>query len=113
MRRVLSALVQPPHLGFYALSGRITAFAGPALFGLVTGLTGSQRWGMARVLPFLVAGAVLLIRPLPPRRDQDEEVSCAKASSRVSATVSQRPRGLPSVKAASPMEASMVRRGCQ
>lgn len=46
--------------GFLALSGRATAFTGPAALALVTGLTGSQRLGMAAVLPFLVAGLALL-----------------------------------------------------
>ena len=65
-----SRLVQlaPPDMtarlfGFLALSGRATAFLGPALLALVTGLAGSQRAGMAMILPFLAAGLVLLGRP--------------------------------------------------
>ena len=36
---------------------------GPAVLALATGLTGSQRIGMATILPFLAAGLVLLGRP--------------------------------------------------
>jgi UMF1 family MFS transporter len=64
-----SRLVQlaPPGMtarlfGFLALSGRATAFMGPAALALVTGLAGSQRAGMATILPFLAAGLVLLGR---------------------------------------------------
>ena len=47
--------------GLFALSGRITAFAGPALLAWVTVAMGSQRFGMATVLVFLMVGLVLLI----------------------------------------------------
>lgn len=47
--------------GLYALSGRITAFIGPWLFGWMTLTFGSQRMGMATVLLFFVVGALLLI----------------------------------------------------
>ena len=46
--------------GLYALSGRVTGFAGPAALAAVTAATGSQRAGMGVVLVFLIAGAVLL-----------------------------------------------------
>ena len=49
--------------GFLALSGRATAFMGPALLSLVTGLAASQRVGMATILPFFAAGLLLLGRP--------------------------------------------------
>jgi UMF1 family MFS transporter len=47
--------------GLYALSGRITAFMGPWLFGLMTFCFNSQRVGMAMVLVFLAVGAILLL----------------------------------------------------
>ena len=71
--RSLMAHLAPAHLrtemfGLYALSGRITAFAGPALVGWVTYAAGSQRVGMATIIVFLVAG-ILLLRPLKvPRK---------------------------------------------
>lgn len=46
--------------GFYAFSGKAIAFLGPLLLGVVTQLTGSQRWGMATILGFFVIGGLLL-----------------------------------------------------
>lgn len=46
--------------GLYSLTGKATAFLGPALFSLAVTLTASQRVGMATVLPFLVIGLLLL-----------------------------------------------------
>ena len=48
--------------GFFALSGKFTAFLGPALLGIVVQMTGSQRWGMATILVFFVVGLALLFR---------------------------------------------------
>lgn len=47
--------------GLYALSGRITAFIGPWLFGEMTKSFDSQRAGMGTVLVFFAIGALLLI----------------------------------------------------
>jgi len=47
--------------GLYALSGRITAFIGPWLLGVMTLLFGSQRVGMATVLVFFAVGGLLLL----------------------------------------------------
>ena len=47
--------------GLYALSGKATAFIGPALVGWVTLLSGSQRVGMATILVFFVVGIALLL----------------------------------------------------
>ena len=72
--RSLMARLTPPGeeaeaFGLYALSGKVTAFVGPWLVGAVTLASGSERWGLATVLPFLVVGAVLLLRvPDPSRR---------------------------------------------
>lgn len=65
--RTLMAKLAPPGLrteffGLYALSGKATAFLGPLLLGWVTVAADSQRWGMATVLVFLVAGWLLLAR---------------------------------------------------
>lgn len=46
--------------GFFAFSGKITAFAAPFAIGLVTAATGSQRLGIATSILFLIAGLVLL-----------------------------------------------------
>jgi len=50
--------------GLFALSGRVTAFVGPALLGLATAAFQSQRAGMAVVILLLAAGAIALA-PLP------------------------------------------------
>jgi UMF1 family MFS transporter len=63
--RSLMARLAPDNMraemfGLYALSGKATAFLGPAVFGVVTGATGSQRLGMATIIVFLVIGGGLL-----------------------------------------------------
>jgi UMF1 family MFS transporter len=63
--RTLMAKLSPPAMrgemfGLFALSGKVTAFAGPALVGWVTLATGSYRLGMATVLVFLLVGLILL-----------------------------------------------------
>lgn len=72
--RSLMARLAPPELrteyfGLYALSGRITAFLGPALVGVVTVATGSQRWGMATVLGLFLLGLAILWPLREPRRE--------------------------------------------
>ncbi len=64
--RSLMARLAPPDLrteffGLYAFSGKATAFLGPALLAVMIDATGSQRWGMATIIPFLVIGQVILI----------------------------------------------------
>lgn len=63
--RSLMARISPPALqgeffGLFAFSGKITAFMGPALLALAVDLTGSQHWGMATIIPFLLIGLGLL-----------------------------------------------------
>ena len=52
--------------GFFAFSGKLTAFLGPFLLGVLTQWTGSQRWGVSVVLVMFAVGLVLLI-PLDER----------------------------------------------
>lgn len=59
--RTLMARIAPDHkrtemFGLFALSGKATAFLGPALLGWVTVAMDSQRWGMATIIVFFVAG---------------------------------------------------------
>jgi len=49
--------------GFYGLCGKFSAIIGPLVFGLVSLVTGSQRWAVLSVSLFFVAGW-LLLRPL-------------------------------------------------
>ena len=70
--RSLMAHLAPPEVrtemfGLYALSGKATAFLGPALLAWVTTAAGSQRAGMATILAFFVIGA-LLMRGVPDAR---------------------------------------------
>jgi UMF1 family MFS transporter len=65
--RTLLARLCPPDkttefFGFFAFSGKVTAFAAPLAIGLVTALSGSQRLGIAASLAFLVVGLLLLLR---------------------------------------------------
>ena len=47
--------------GLFALSGKVTAFLGPAVLATVTTVFASQRIGMATVLVFITAGALILM----------------------------------------------------
>jgi MFS transporter, UMF1 family len=63
--------------GFFAFSGKLTAFVGPFLLGLLTSISGSQRIGVSAVIVLFIAGLVVLLAvderegsrvrtPLPP-----------------------------------------------
>ncbi|MBW7852393.1 MAG: MFS transporter [Rhodospirillales bacterium] len=54
--------------GLFALSGKITAFLGPAVLGWVTLAADSQRAGMATIIAFLLAGLLLLLPVKVPGR---------------------------------------------
>ncbi len=60
MAKLAPAEMRGEMFGLYAVSGKITSFAGPFAVGWVTALAGSQRIGMSTILIFLVAGLVLL-----------------------------------------------------
>lgn len=46
--------------GFFASSGKFASIFGPALFALITDLTGSVRYGVASILVFFVVGWIIL-----------------------------------------------------
>lgn len=46
--------------GFFAFSGKLTAFMGPLLFGILTTMFETQRAGVAVVLVFFILGALVL-----------------------------------------------------
>lgn len=48
--------------GFFAFSGKLTAFMGPLALGAVTALFESQRAGIATVLLFFLVGGLLLLK---------------------------------------------------
>ena len=64
--RSLLARFAPPgrqteFFGFFAFSGKFTAFLGPAVLGIATQAAGSQRAGVATVLLFFLVGGALLL----------------------------------------------------
>ena len=64
--RSLMARLAPPAqrselFGLYALSGKATAFLGPALVGWITLAADSQRVGMASILGFFLIGLLVLL----------------------------------------------------
>ena len=48
--------------GLYAMTGKSIAFIGPLVFGLVTQITDSQRFGVATIIVFWAVGLLLLIK---------------------------------------------------
>ena len=63
-RSLMAKLATPEQItkmfGFYAFSGKATAFLGPALLGMITVAFDSQRAGMASILVFFIVGIFLL-----------------------------------------------------
>jgi len=47
--------------GFFAFSGKLTAFIGPLLLGVLTDVSGSQRLGVSIVIVLFVLGLLLLL----------------------------------------------------
>ena len=69
MARLAPADQRTEMFGIYALTGKVTAFIGPFLFGTATAWFQSQRAGMATILVMFVVGGLLLLRVWePPRR---------------------------------------------
>ena len=65
--RSMMARLAPPEMrtemfGLFALSGKATAFLGPALLAIMTDAFASQRAGMASIVVFFIIGALLLLR---------------------------------------------------
>jgi len=67
MARLAPDGMESQMFGLFAMSGKITAFAGPFIVGWVTLLSGSQRIGMSTIIAFFVVGTALLwtVRPAP------------------------------------------------
>ena len=60
MARMAPEAVRTELFGLYAFSGRVTAFLGPFLVGVVTLWASSQRVGMSVILAFFVVGLAIL-----------------------------------------------------
>jgi len=56
------------YFGLFSLSGKATAFLGPAIVAFVTAASGSQRIGFAAITPFFVIGLLVLWAVKEPRR---------------------------------------------
>jgi UMF1 family MFS transporter len=56
------------YFGLFALSGKATAFLGPAIVASVTSASGSQRIGLAAIIVFFVIGLLLLLLVKEPRK---------------------------------------------
>ena len=68
MARLAPADQRTEMFGIYALTGKVTAFIGPFLFGTATAWYQSQRAGMATILVMFVVGGLLLTRVREPAR---------------------------------------------
>ncbi len=62
MGRFVPLSKQNEFYGFFAFSGKATAFMGPLLLGLLTGVFETQRAGVASVLLFFGIGALILLK---------------------------------------------------
>ena len=61
MARLSPAAHRTEFFGIYALTGKATAFMGPALVAAITAATDSQRLGLSITLAFFLVGGVLLL----------------------------------------------------
>jgi UMF1 family MFS transporter len=59
--------------GFFAFSGKLSAFIGPSMLALVTDVSESQRAGMAVVIVLFAIGLALLLGVREPRKGQSLE----------------------------------------
>lgn len=66
MARFVPEKHQSEFFGFFAFSGKATAFLGPLLLGRLSGAYG-QRVGVSVVVAFFVVGAVLMLRVSEPK----------------------------------------------
>jgi MFS transporter, UMF1 family len=60
MARFVPHEMENEFFGFFAFSGKLTAFMGPFLLGQLTGWSGSQRVGVSAVIVLFIAGMALL-----------------------------------------------------
>lgn len=58
--RQASAEKMTEAFGLYALAGKATSFMAPLGIGIVTGLTGSQQWGVSPLILLFLVGLILL-----------------------------------------------------
>ena len=61
MGRFIPSGAENEFFGFYAFSGKLTAFLGPFLLGVLTQMSGSQRIGVVVVVFMFIVGLGLLV----------------------------------------------------
>ncbi len=61
MGRYVPKGLENEFFGFFAFSGKLTAFIGPFMLGVVTSVSQSQRVGMSVVIVLFVVGLLLLL----------------------------------------------------
>ena len=61
MARFVPSELKNEFFGFFAFSGKFTAFVGPFLLGGLTQWTESQRWGISVALAMFVVGLLIMI----------------------------------------------------
>ncbi len=54
--------------GFFAVSGKCTAFLGPALLAIVISIYDSQKLGMSTIIIFLIIGFILMLKAPEPKK---------------------------------------------
>jgi UMF1 family MFS transporter len=71
-RSLMARLTEPgnraSYFGLFALSGKATAFLGPALVATVTVAAGSQRAGIATIIAFFTVGLILVLWVPEPKK---------------------------------------------
>lgn len=72
MGRFVPRELENEFFGFFAFSGKLTAFIGPFLLGVLTEVSGSQRVGVSSVVALFGLGLVLLL-PLDERAGSQDE----------------------------------------
>lgn len=60
--------------GLFALSGKVTTFAGPILVGWITYFMASQRWGMSIILVLLIIGLLLMLNVKEVNRNASDTI---------------------------------------
>jgi UMF1 family MFS transporter len=68
MGRYVPPGMQNEYFGFFAFSGKLTAFIGPFLLGIATDVANSQRVGMGVVLLMFIFGLLLMLNVREPGR---------------------------------------------
>ena len=69
MSRYISNGNNAETFGLYAISGKFTAFIGPAVLAITISIFDSQRAGMGSIIFFLLIGLILLQRVIEPKLD--------------------------------------------